>query len=148
MPIFEHTVEIKAEPERVFDLIARVEDFCHYTDMIKEIRATGPRTYHWKIGAAGMSLEWDAVVTECVRPKRFAWQSIRGIENGGSYVLEPSKNGTLVSLSLEYHLPSRLVERAVTRVADPLIRRVEAQVLGHVKARLENQADSFSEGIR
>lgn len=144
MPLFEHTVEIKADSEAVFDLISRVEEFCHFTDMIKEIRATGPDTYHWKVGAVGVFLEWDAVVTECTRPSRFAWKSVRGVENGGSYVLEPSANGTLVSLSLEYRLPNRLLEKAVARVADPLIRKIEAQVLAQVKARLENRTDQSS----
>lgn len=144
MPLFEHTVEIKADPEAVFDLVSCVEEFCHFTDMIKEIRATGPDTYHWRVRAMGVSLEWDAVVTECARPSRFAWKSVRGVENGGSYVIEPSANGTRVSLRLEYRLPNRLLEKAVARIADPLIRKVEAQVLEQVKLRLENQANKPS----
>lgn len=142
MPSFEHTVEIAAAPEAVFDLLTQVEDFCLYTDLIREIQSTGPDTYHWKVRAAGIVLEWDAVVTECLRPSRFAWQSIRGVANGGLYVLTPAGTGTLVSLHLEYHLPNRWLEKAVTRVADPLIRRVEAQILGHVKARLEGKDDA------
>jgi uncharacterized membrane protein len=140
MALLEQTVQIRAQPEAVFDLIARVEDFCQYTEMIKDIRATAEDTYHWKVRAAGVSLEWDGVVVERDRPRRFAWKSINGVPNGGTYVLQAIPQGTLVSLSLEYHLPNRIVEKVIGRIADPLIRKVGAEVLHNVKVRLENGA--------
>jgi uncharacterized membrane protein len=138
MPLLQQTVEIRAAPEAVFDLIAQVEGLSDLTEVIKEVRATGPDTYHWKVKAAGVSLEWDGRITERERPHRLSWRSISGIANGGTYLLQPSERGTLVSLSLEYHLHNRVMERIIARVADPLVRRVGAQVLSNVKARLEN----------
>lgn len=111
MPIVHETVEINADPDTVFDLIMRIEEFPLYTDALEEVRAIGPDTYHWTARAHGIRLDWDSVVTECERPKRLAWRSIRGVVNSGGYTLTPSHGGTRVSFSLEYRFPSRLLEK-------------------------------------
>jgi uncharacterized membrane protein len=143
MPSIRETVEIKASPEAVFDLIVRVEDFSLYTGIISEIKATAADTYRWRVRVGGVSLDWDAVVTECVRPTHFAWRSIRGVVNSGSYHLAPSPVGTVMSLMMEYHLPNRLLEMALAPLVDPLIRKVSSDILTAVKERLEAKtADS------
>ncbi len=134
------TIEIKASPETVFDLIVRVEDFSLYTGIISEIKAIAADTYRWRVRVGGISLDWDTVVTECVRPSTFAWRSIRGVINSGSYHLAPSPVGTVVSFMMEYRLPNRLLEMALTPLVDPLIRKVSSEILAAVKERLEAKA--------
>lgn len=137
MPIIEETIEIKAKPEAVYDLIVRIEDFSLYTGIIKEITAVSPRTYHWTVRIDGISLEWDALITEQIRPERFAWRSVAGVANSGSYTLAPIPAGTKVSFSMEYHLPSRLLEKTLAPLVEPLIRQVSSDILAAVKDRLE-----------
>lgn len=140
MPSIRETVEIKADPEAVFDLIARVEDFSRYTAVIRDIRALGHDTYRWRVKVAGVPLEWDVEVTERRRPRRFAWRSIRGVANSGSYELEPVPGGTRASFAMEYRLPNPLLELLIAPLANPLIRTVSVEILAAVKARLESGA--------
>jgi uncharacterized membrane protein len=94
MPSIRETIDIRAEPEAVFDLITRIEDFPLYADFIREVSVTGDKTSHWIARILGLSLEWDAVVTECHRPTQFAWQSVSGASSRGSYTLERISSGT------------------------------------------------------
>ena len=137
MPIVHETVEINADPDTVFDLIMRIEEFPLYTDALEEVRAIGPDTYHWTARAHGIRLEWDSVVTERERPKRLAWRSIRGVVNSGGYTLTPLPGGTRVSFSLEYRFPSRLLGMLLGPLITRLTRNTAVEILGRVKRRLE-----------
>lgn len=137
VPGIKHTVEIKAAPESVYDLITQVEDFCLYSKLIKSIKAIKPYTYHWTARVAGVTLDWDAVVTEDVRPRRFAWQSTSGFTNSGCYTLKPSETGTVVSFEMEYHLSSSILEKATLPFTSPFFQKVTNEILTHVKERLE-----------
>jgi len=138
MPFIEKTVAIKASPEKVFDLIARVEDFTKYSSLIKEISAIGPKTYHWIVNIHGIEFEWDGRVVEMIKPRKFVWQSIKGIQNSGSYTLESVKDGTRVTFSMEYHLPSAILERLAEIIAGGFMERMASEILENVKKELEN----------
>lgn len=137
MPAVERTLFIRAAPEAVFDLIARVEHFPQYSPAIREVRALGRDTYRWVVSVAGFELDWDSVVTEKTRPARFAWRSVRGVENGGRFRLAPADGGTEVRFTMEYRLANPLLEKIVDAVAAPLMRRVAAELLEQVRRRLE-----------
>lgn len=138
MPLIYETVEIKAPPEEVFDLISKVTDFEFYAGLIKEVRLLSGSTYRWTVGVGGVKLDWDAKITESKRPERFAWRSIRGIENRGEYELQATPEGTRVAFSMEYCLPNSLLEVVVAPLAEPLIRRASAEILSAVRAKLEH----------
>lgn len=137
MPAVERTLFIRAAPEAVFDLIARVEHFPQYSPAIREVRALGRDTYRWVVSVAGFELDWDSVVTEKTRPVRFAWRSVRGVENGGRFRLAPADGGTEVRFTMEYRLANPLLEKIVDAVAAPLMRRVAGELLDQVRRRLE-----------
>jgi len=138
LPAIERTLFIRAQPEAVFDLITRVEDFSRYSRIIQEVRGIGSNTYHWIINVAGIELDWDSVVTEARRPHRFTWRSIRGIENGGAFDLKPARGGTEVCFTMEYRLASPILERIIDNIAAPIMRRVATEVLEQVRRRLES----------
>lgn len=138
MPVIQETVEIKAPAEAVFDLIVKVNDFALYTGLIKEIKLISGSTYRWTVRVHGIAVEWDATITDCERPKRFGWRSIRGIENRGTYDLQAIPDGTRVVFTMEYRLADPLIEAAVAPLVEPLIRRVGADILNAVKERLEH----------
>lgn len=138
MPVIQDAVEIKAPAEAVFDLMVKVKDFALYTGLIKEIKLISDSMYRWTVRVNGITLDWDATITECERPKRFGWRSIRGIENRGTYDLQAMPGGTRVAFTMEYRWANRLVEAAVAPLVEPLIRRVSADILNAVKDRLEH----------
>lgn len=137
MAVVKRVVDIKAPPEKVFDLIARVEDFSNYSDFIKQIKATAPATYHWIVDIYGLELEWDAKVVEAIKPKKFVWQSVKGIQNSGSYNLEPIEGGTRVVFSIEYHLTNAVVERLTEIFTDTFMEKMTFEMLEKVRKKLE-----------
>ncbi|SEM26770.1 SRPBCC family protein [Halomonas caseinilytica] len=140
MSTIEHSAILEAPPERVFALLERVEDFVDYSDLIKAIEPLGEDRYRWHVKAVGMDWTFDVVITESVAPEVLAWESVDGVSNRGRYHLTPVPEGTEVSLSLEYEIRNRLVEKAVRRAASPLVSRVSQQILDRVAARLGSTA--------
>ncbi len=136
MATIEHSAILKASPERVFALLERVEEFVDYSDLIQAIEPLGDERYRWHVRAVGMDWTFDVAVTERTAPHTLAWESIEGVHNQGCYRLTPVEEGTRVSLTLTYTIRNRLVEKAVTKAARPLVNKVSRQILERVEARL------------
>ncbi len=126
-----------AAPDAVFDLICRVEEFSLYSELIESIRETAPKTYHWKAKLGGIPIEWDSVVIEEYRPIRFAWHSIKGFENSGSFTLTSSPSGTTVCFEMEYNLHTYLLEKVLSPLSDHYMNRLSEELLAQIKKRLE-----------
>ena len=141
MPFVQEEVEIRAAPEVVFDLIANVEEFPRYVDSLKEVKGIGPDTYRWTVVISGAELDWDSVFTERVRPKRIAWKSIRGVDNSGSFTLQPTPAGTLVRFTMEFRIANRLMEITLSPVLSRLTRKVAEKVMARVKSVIETKGN-------
>lgn len=136
MATIEHSEIVHAAPERVFELLRRVEDFADYSDMIHSIDTLGDNRYRWHVRAVGMDWAFDVEVTDIDAPRTLAWESLDGVKNQGRYLLEPVDEGTRVSLTLTYEIRNRLMEKAVNKAARPLVGKVSRQILERVEARL------------
>nr|WP_163503116.1 SRPBCC family protein [Halomonas socia] len=136
MATIEHSAILPATPERVFALLERVEDFADYSDLIEAIEPLGGQRYRWHVHAVGMDWTFDVEITERQAPVRLAWESLDGVRNQGCYRLREVGEGTEVSLTIDYSINNRLLERAVNRAAKPLVNRVSRQILERVEARL------------
>ncbi|MCE8002258.1 SRPBCC family protein [Billgrantia ethanolica] len=136
MATIEHSAILPAPPERVFALLERVEDFVDYSDLIKQIEPLGGQRYRWHVHAVGMDWTFDVAITENRPPEVLAWESVEGVHNEGCYRLSPVEAGTEVSFTLSYTLRNRLVEKAVTKAAKPLVSKVSRQILERVEERL------------
>lgn len=139
MATIEHSEIINAAPERVFDLLCRVEDFADYSDLIRSIETLGENRYRWHVRAVGMDWAFDVMVTEIQPPHVLAWESLDGVKNQGRYHLREVAEGTEVALTLSYEIRNRLMEKAVNKAAKPLVGKVSRQILERVEARLNNQ---------
>lgn len=137
MPVINETVTIDEDIETVFDLISRIEEFPRYATVLKEVRQIGSKTYHWTAQAAGITLNWDSVVTDYARPTHIAWRSIKGFANAGAYSLASIPGGTKVSITIEYSFPNRLVAMLLTPLVTPQIRAYTSEILRRVKQQLE-----------
>ncbi|MCL5427410.1 SRPBCC family protein [Halomonas sp. NPDC076908] len=136
MATIEHSEIVKATPERVFELLSRVEDFADYSDLIRSIEPLGDNRYRWNVRAAGMDWAFDVEVTDIQAPYILAWESLDGVKNQGRYRLREVPEGTEVALTLTYEIRNRLMEKAVNKAAKPLVGKVSRQILERVEARL------------
>lgn len=136
MATIEHSAVVHASPERVFAVLERVEDFADYSDMIEAIEPLGERRYRWYVHAVGMDWSFDVQVTEVRPPNVLAWESVEGVRNKGRYELSAIPEGTRVTLTVEYEIRNRLLEKAVNKAARPIINQVSRQILERVEARL------------
>ncbi|MGO2393261.1 MAG: SRPBCC family protein [Halomonas sp.] len=136
MATIEHSKIVNASPERVFELLRRVEDFADYSDLIRSIDTLGENRYRWHVRAVGMDWAFDVQVTDIQPPHVLAWESLDGVKNQGRYQLRGVPEGTEVALTLSYEIRNRLMERAVNKAAKPLVGKVSRQVLERVEARL------------
>ena len=141
MPHIESTVVIRAPIPRVFDLIARTEEFASYSSHVAQVVPLGEKTHRWEVHLAGITLEWDSITTERRRPDYLAWRSIAGMKNSGSYALAKTRSGTLVTFAMEYHLPSRVLDEVAAPVLEPMIEAAVTEVLEGIRERLENDAE-------
>ncbi len=142
MPVIEHEVVIQAAPEAVFALISRVEDFALYSDSVEAVTPLGEDRYRWHVRAAGLSLSFEVEVIECTPHERLAWRSITGVHNRGTYQLTAVEGGTRITLTLEYSLKSRLMEKAVNKAAKPMVHRLSNEIIRRVEARLKSEREA------
>ncbi|HUZ72704.1 MAG TPA: SRPBCC family protein [Stellaceae bacterium] len=138
MPSITETALIHADPDAIFDLISRVEEFPAYSGALQDVTKIGGRTYRWVAKVGGTTLSWDSVITKFARPHRIAWRSIRGFTNSGAYELTPVPGGTLVTMRIAYDFHNPLLERLLAPVVNAVARAGAADILAKVKARLEH----------
>ena len=136
MATIEHSEIVNAPPEKVFELLRRVEDFAEYSDLIRSIDVLGENRYRWHVRAVGMDWAFDVMVTDIEPPHVLAWESLDGVKNQGRYRLREVPEGTEVALTLSYEIRNRLMEKAVNKAAKPLVGKVSRQILERVEARL------------
>jgi uncharacterized membrane protein len=139
MATIEHSEVVSASPDRVFALLRRVEDFADYSDLIERIEPLGDERYRWHVHALKMDWTFDVAVVEATAPTTLAWESLSGVKNQGRYQLKGVPQGTEVTLTLSYQIGNRLMEKAVSRAATPLVGKVSRQILERVEARLNNE---------
>jgi uncharacterized membrane protein len=114
--VVEKTIQINATPDAVFDVWSRYENFPRFMSHVAEVSDLGQQRSRWIVkGPAGAEVEWNAVLTECTRPTRMAWQSEPGatVDNAGSVRLEPANGGTRVMVRMSYIPPAGVLGQTV-----------------------------------
>lgn len=97
------------------------ERFPSFMAHVEEVAATGPDRSHWKArGPLGMSVEWDAQITDDVAGERISWRSLEGakVENTGTvrFLPAPGEQGTEVHIELRYDLPGGSVGSLIAKL--------------------------------
>jgi uncharacterized membrane protein len=104
------TVHILAPIEEVFAFWSRFGNFPKFMTHLKEVRDLGNGRSHWVAeGPAGISISWDAEITDMKKNERLAWKSVSGstVDTGGVVRFTPGPNGgTQVSIRMSYTPPA------------------------------------------
>jgi uncharacterized membrane protein len=107
---FDKTVHILAPVHEVFEFWSRVENFPRFMSHLKEVRDLGNNRSHWvAAGPGGVSLPWDAEITQLERNRTLAWKSLPGslVRSAGRVRFEEdSMGGTRVTIQMSYCPPA------------------------------------------
>jgi uncharacterized membrane protein len=67
---------------------------------------------------AGVKGKWDAELAEIIENEKGSWRSTGGNFTGfGSTVLSPTKNGTRVTIMIEYELPYSFLGKLIDKLS-------------------------------
>jgi uncharacterized membrane protein len=115
---------VNAPVEEVFAFWSMMENFPRFMSHVAEVRKLTADVWHWKVrGPAGMTFQWDAVVTRLAPHEVLAWKSVEGaaIENAGIIRFQPEGQGTRLDIRLSYDPPAGAIGHAFARLlgADP-----------------------------
>lgn len=118
------TIEIAASPETVFDAWATYDNFPLFMSHVLEVRDLRDLRSHWVVqGPMGARIEWNASLTECIRPSVIAWKTDPGsvVEHSGLVRFERTENGTRAIVRLSYNPPAGVLGHGVAVLlgADP-----------------------------
>jgi uncharacterized membrane protein len=104
------------------------------------VRRVDENRWHFRMrGPAGVTFEWDGLVTDVFPGRYLAWASTEGapVRNRGTATFEPMDRGTRVTIEMTYHPPLGLVGHELARLfgADPKRELIEDLV--RLKSLLE-----------
>jgi uncharacterized membrane protein len=92
-----------------------------FMERVDSVQTSGERRTHWRArGPAGVSLEWDAEVTEERPGELIAWRSVQGskIDHSGRvrFTPAPREQGTEVRVELRYDPPGGALGAALAKL--------------------------------
>ena len=104
------SITVGRPPEEVYAFWHDFENLPRFMRHLEEVRVVGERRTRWRAKApAGMTVEWDAVVTQDRPNELIAWRSVEGSEvfNAGDVRFReaPRGSGTEVTVELQYEPP-------------------------------------------
>jgi uncharacterized membrane protein len=112
---------VRRDRDELYSLWRNFEGVPEFMIHLEEVSTTGETTSHWKArGPLGMTVEWDAQITEDVPGERIAWRSVAGskIDNAGSvwFVPAPGDQGTEVHVDMRYSPPAGAVGATLAKL--------------------------------
>jgi uncharacterized membrane protein len=114
------TAVVRAPVREVFDYFTAFENFPSFMQHVREVKHIGGDRWHWKVcGPAGLSFEWDSIVTRRVDLEHVAWKSTESaaIHNWGEARFEPGQDGTTrMTIRVAYEPPLGAIGHAVAKL--------------------------------
>lgn len=114
---FDKAVHVDAPLEEVFSFWSKFENFPRFMTHLKEVRDLGNGRSHWVAeGPGGISIPWDAEITQFDRNKLLAWKSVPGspIRTQGSVRFDREPDGrTRLTIRMSYCPPAGVFGHAV-----------------------------------
>ncbi|WP_438005474.1 SRPBCC family protein [Sorangium sp. So ce321] len=149
---FQKTFTVRAPLEEVFSSFIDFESFPRFMPHLRAVDLRGDGRMRWTaVGPAGISLRWDADITEIVPNEAIAWRSVPGEAIASEGIVrfkETPDGGTRVEISMAYHPPAGALGRAVARLfgADP--QRAMSEDLQGFRSFVEESAAADGKDMR
>jgi len=107
--------------EQVYRFWRQLENLPRFMSHLEKVEITGTRTSHWKAKApAGLTVEWDAELTEDRAGELLAWRSLESadVPNQGRIRFVPAAGGrgTEIHVELQYDPPGGIVAATVAKL--------------------------------
>ena len=121
----EKTINVDASLDEVFTYWSHPENFPEFMSHVREVRKIGEGLYRWSIvGPAGLSIEWDAQITDFEFNKLYAWKGLPGalIRQRGITRFDSNPDGsTRIDVKMSYLPPVGALGHAIAELfgADP-----------------------------
>ena len=122
---FDKAIHIQAPVQEVFRFFSDYEKLPRFMTHLKEVRDLGNGKYHWVAeGPGGISVSWDAEVTQSIPNKLLAWRSVPGsrVDTEGVVRFDQTLSGaTRLSIHMWYKPPAGVLGHYVAALfgADP-----------------------------
>ena len=149
MASWKNSIVIHAPTNRVF---AYVDDPMNLVEWLPGMFEVGDvfgsgagQQQTWTYKMAGLLLRGQATVVEHVPDKRSVHQTIGMIESTFAYSVAPHKEGSLLTLQVEYRVPMPVLGRLAERVARRRNAREFEMALQNVKETVEGSVGQSPE---
>ncbi len=134
MAQYEHAIDVNVPVRTAYNQWTQFEEFPQFMEGVESITQIDDTHMHWKVEIAGVTQEWDAVITEQTPDHRIAWTSTSGAKNAGVVTFHHiDDNTTRVTLQIDYE-PEGFVENV-------------GAALGIVEGRMKGDMERFKEFI-
>lgn len=145
------SVTINKTPQEIYRFWRQLENLPRIMSHLKSVEEQAEGRSHWTArGPVGISISWDAEITDEQEGKRIAWRSLEGatVRNEGSVDFKeaPAGRGTEVRVRLEYHPPAGVIGAAVAKLFGEEPSQQIAEDLRRFKRQLETGEIATTDG--
>ncbi|MGH8165643.1 MAG: SRPBCC family protein [Woeseiaceae bacterium] len=122
---FTKTMNLPAPVEEVFAFWSNFENFPKFMRNVRRIsKNAGQDSWHWEVaGPLGVTMQWDARVTQMIPNELIAWSTAPGsqVQHAGIVRFQPEGAGTRLQIEMTYNPPGAAAGHAVASLfgADP-----------------------------
>jgi carbon monoxide dehydrogenase subunit G len=139
----EKRVSIKAPISKVFDYMADPKSNLEFMPGMMDVRDIKETESHigthfrWTYKMAGMRFEGETTVLEWVKNKRVVTQGKGGVNSKWFFTYDPTDDGTMLSLAVEYEVPIPVIGKMAEAVIRKQNEREADLALSNIKDRME-----------
>jgi uncharacterized membrane protein len=130
----QHSVDVQAPVRVAYNQWTQFEDFPKFMGGVEELRQITDDTLHWKVKIAGVTREFDTVISEQTPDHRIAWTTVDGPHHAGVVTFHRLDDDTTrVTLQMDYD-PDGFLENVADKV-------------GVVSSQLKSDMERFKDFI-
>lgn len=145
MPHITEVVSIKADPKKVIDYIADVQNHPAFISALKSVaNATGSSrqigsSWEWTFVMGGVQLVGRAETAELQEEKVYSFRTTGGARSTFTYSVVPEGDGTRLTIDVEYVLPDTVLAKIANAAVLEKLNGEEAErAAENLKAILES----------
>lgn len=145
MPRITKVVYIKAEPQKVLDYIANVENHPAFISSLKSVdNITGdPKEagtdWDWTYIMAGVEIKGKAETVNFESGKLYSYKTLSGLVSTFTYSVESGDGGTKLTIDVVYELPDNVLAKVLDKSVVERLNSEEAERAGEtLQAILES----------